>query len=160
MHNLVWLTADVHYAAAHFYDPTRARFQDFDPFWEFVSGPLHAGTFGPNVLDDTFGPQLRFLGIPEDLKPNRPPSEGFQFFGLVDLDAATKTLTVTQHNAAGETLLPGRTAAAPPVSRRSTAGIGPGGSVTTFGRYGDESRGSGLPRPGTDREDPPSPEPD
>ena len=24
-----------------------AQFQDFDPFWEFVSGPIHAGTFGP-----------------------------------------------------------------------------------------------------------------
>jgi phosphodiesterase/alkaline phosphatase D-like protein len=23
-----------------------------DPFWEFVAGPVHAGTFGPNALDD------------------------------------------------------------------------------------------------------------
>ena len=58
--NVVWLTADVHYTAAHYYDPNQARFQEFAPFWEFVSGPLNAGTFGPGELDDTFGPQLVF----------------------------------------------------------------------------------------------------
>src|SRR5262249_36602610 len=31
--NVVWLTADVHYCAAHFYDPARAVFHDFDGFW-------------------------------------------------------------------------------------------------------------------------------
>ena len=56
--NTVWLTADVHYTAAHYYDPNKAAFQDFEPFWEFVSGPIHAGSFGPNELDNTFGPQL------------------------------------------------------------------------------------------------------
>src|SRR5260370_29721907 len=30
--NTVWLTADVHYAAAHYYNPDKAQFQDFDPF--------------------------------------------------------------------------------------------------------------------------------
>jgi alkaline phosphatase D len=35
--NVVWLTADVHYCAAHFYDPAKAAFHDFDGFWEFVS---------------------------------------------------------------------------------------------------------------------------
>jgi Phosphodiesterase/alkaline phosphatase D len=37
--NTVWLTADMHYTAAHHYDPNRAVFADFEPFWEFVSGP-------------------------------------------------------------------------------------------------------------------------
>jgi hypothetical protein len=27
--------------------PDRARFTDFDPFWEFVAGPINAGTSGP-----------------------------------------------------------------------------------------------------------------
>jgi alkaline phosphatase D len=40
--NVVWVTADVHYAAAHYYDPTKAQFTDFNPFWEFVAGPLNA----------------------------------------------------------------------------------------------------------------------
>ena len=72
--NVVWITGDVHYAAAHHYDPARARFTEFAPFWEFVAGPLHAGTFGPNALDPTFGPEVRFLSIPAGMKPNRPPS--------------------------------------------------------------------------------------
>ena len=59
--NVIWVTGDVHYAAAHHYDPQRARFKEFDPFWEFVAGPLHAGTFGPSELDGTFGPEVRFV---------------------------------------------------------------------------------------------------
>jgi alkaline phosphatase D len=102
--NVVWLTADVHYAASHYYDPQQARFRDFDPFWEFVSGPLHAGTFGPNKLDDTFGPQLRFCSIPEGMKPNRPPSDGLQFFGLIAIDGQTEIMTVTHYNVAGNRL--------------------------------------------------------
>jgi alkaline phosphatase D len=53
--NTVWITADMHYTAAHYYDPNRAVLQDFDPFWEFVSGPIHAGTWDPGELDNTFG---------------------------------------------------------------------------------------------------------
>ena len=48
----------------------------FNPFWEFVAGPAHAGTFGANELDKTFGPEVRFLGVPKDMKPNRSPSRG------------------------------------------------------------------------------------
>jgi alkaline phosphatase D len=52
---VVWITADVHYCAAHYYDRAKAQFTDFDPFWEFVTGPLNAGGFGPGVLDNTSG---------------------------------------------------------------------------------------------------------
>lgn len=90
--NTVWLTADVHYAAAHRYDPERAVFKDFLPFWEFVSGPLHAGNFGPNPADNTFGIEVRFQTAGKDLKVNRPPSEGHQYFGAVELDAETGKL--------------------------------------------------------------------
>ena len=83
--NTVWLTADVHYTAAHYYDPNKAVFQDFEPFWEFISGPLHAGSFGPNKLDNTFGPQLVYIKAPtKEQGPNAPPSEGLQFFGHCD----------------------------------------------------------------------------
>lgn len=104
MRNVVWITADVHYAAAHHYDPARARFREFHPFWEFVAGPLHAGTFGPARLDPSFGPELRFLGIPEGMKPNRPPSEGLQFFGTLDVDSRSRTLTARLHDVAGRVL--------------------------------------------------------
>jgi alkaline phosphatase D len=100
--NVVWLTADVHYAAAHYYDPRKAQFTDFTPFWEFVAGPLHAGTFGPNELDNTFGPQVIFQSVPAGMKPNRPPTEGLQFFGTVRIDGDSEVMTVTLYNLFGE----------------------------------------------------------
>jgi len=102
--NVVWVTADVHYASATRYDPARARFTDFEPFWEFVGGPLNAGTFGPGPIDRTFGPDVRFVGIPPDMKQNRPPSDGFQFFGIGRIDARTKAMTVSLHGAEGQKL--------------------------------------------------------
>ncbi len=46
--NTVWITADMHYTARALLRPERAHvFQDFEPFWEFISGPLHAGTWRP-----------------------------------------------------------------------------------------------------------------
>jgi alkaline phosphatase D len=100
--NVVWLTGDVHYCAAHHYDPTRARFSDFDPFWEFVAGPLHAGSFGPNALDDTFGPEAVFTKAPP--APGYSPFGGYQFFGQVDIDAATCALTVQLVDLEGTTV--------------------------------------------------------
>ena len=100
--NVVWLTTDVHHAAALHYHPDRAQFREFHPFREYVAGPLHAGTFGPPPLDDTFGPDRVFVSVPENLKPNRPPSEGLQFFGL--LRATERTLCVTLHNRSGARL--------------------------------------------------------
>lgn len=90
--NVVWLTADVHYCAAHYYDPGRAAFQDFSPFWEFVAGPLNAGSFGPNGLDGTFGPQVVFQRAAP--KANASPFAGYQFFGEVNIDADSSALTV------------------------------------------------------------------
>lgn len=92
--NTVWLTADVHYTAAHYYDPDKAQFSDFEPFWEFVSGPIHAGSFGPGEMDNTFGPQVVYVKSP-DGRPNLPPSEGLQFFGHVRIDGDSEVMTVT-----------------------------------------------------------------
>lgn len=91
---VVWLTADVHYTAAHHYSPERAAFQDFSPFWEFVSGPLHAGAFGPNKMDDTFGPEVVYIHAPGQAHQNTSPLDGFQHFGEVDIDGDSRTLTV------------------------------------------------------------------
>ncbi len=100
--NHVWLTADVHYTAAHHYSPERASYQDFDPFWEFVSGPLNAGAFGPNALDGTFGPQAMYVAAPP--RANTSPAEGSQFFGEVGIDAVTRQLTVTLRDVEGQAL--------------------------------------------------------
>lgn len=102
--NTVWLTADVHYTAAHYYDPNKAAFQQFDPFWEFVSGPIHAGTFGPNDFDMTFGPEAKFVKAPEADQVNLPPSAGLQFFGHVKIAADTGVMTVTLRDVADAAL--------------------------------------------------------
>ncbi len=100
--NHVWLTTDVHYTAAHHYHPDRAVYQDFDPFWEFVSGPLNAGGFGPNALDATFGAEAVFLAPPP--RVNVSPLEGGQYFGQVDIDPYSGQLTVTLKNVDGSAL--------------------------------------------------------
>jgi len=100
--NMVWLTADVHYTAAHYYDPGKASFTDFDPFWEFVSGPLNAGGFGPNALDGTFGPQVKFQKTPP--RANTSPAEGYQFFGQVEIDGRSAALTVHLRDLDGASL--------------------------------------------------------
>ncbi|WP_250009091.1 alkaline phosphatase [Actinoplanes sp. M2I2] len=99
---IVFLTADVHYTQANHYDPARAAIQDFTPFWEFVSGPAHAGAFGPNALDATFGPRTAFVNAPP--AANTSPADGFQHFGEVEIDAETKAFTVTLRDREGGSL--------------------------------------------------------
>jgi alkaline phosphatase D len=94
--NTVWITADMHYTAAHYYDPNAAVFQDFEPFWEFISGPIHAGTWRPQTLDNTFGPRAVFQkGCGNDQPDDLAPCFGLQFFGHVAIDGATEVMTVT-----------------------------------------------------------------
>src|SRR5260370_10299228 len=82
--NTLWVTADLHYTAAHYYDPNRAVFQDFEPFWEFVSGPIHAGTWTPVPMEHTFGPQVVFhKASTMEQGDNLAPCYGLQFFGHV-----------------------------------------------------------------------------
>lgn len=98
--NVVWLTADVHYCAAHHYHPERAAFKNFRPFWEFVAGPLNAGSFGPNELDNTFGPEVVFQKAPPSA--NLSPLAGFQFYGDVQVDAYTAAMTVSLKDIDGQ----------------------------------------------------------
>src|SRR6266550_3433616 len=102
--NVVWVTADVHYAAAFRYTPDHAKFSDFDPFWDFVAGPINAGTFGPGQMDLTFGPDTKFVGVPADMKQNRPPSDGLQFYGIGRIDGDTRVLTMSLHDVEGKRL--------------------------------------------------------
>lgn len=101
--NVVWITADVHYCATHLYEPGRAQFTDFEPFYEFVSGPLHAGGFGPNELDDTFGPRVVFTKHPEG-RANAAPTEGGLYFGHVRIDGKSGVMTVSHRDLAGTVL--------------------------------------------------------
>ncbi|WP_432196086.1 alkaline phosphatase D family protein [Streptomyces sp. bgisy027] len=107
----VWLTADVHHTSAQHYQPSRAAFTDFEPFWEFVSGPLNAGAFPASALDDTFGPERVFVKAPT--AANVSPAGGYQFFGEVDIDGHSGELTVRLREQDGtvlftQVLQPGR----------------------------------------------------
>jgi alkaline phosphatase D len=86
----------MHYTAAHYYDPNAAVFQEFEPFWEFVSGPIHAGTWRPQPLDNTFGPRAVFQkGCTSEQGDDLAPCFGLQFFGQVEIDGASEVMTVT-----------------------------------------------------------------
>jgi alkaline phosphatase D len=98
--NVLFITADVHYPAAHLYHPEAASFGPFTPFHELVAGPLHAGGFGPNRLDPTFGPTLLFQRPPP--RDNPPPWDGYLSFGRVT--ASDTHLAVSWHGGDGELL--------------------------------------------------------
>ncbi|MCP3821771.1 alkaline phosphatase D family protein [Streptomyces sp. A3M-1-3] len=107
----LWLTADVHYTSAQHYDPSRAAFKDFAPFWEFVSGPLAAGGFPAVRLDPTFGPEQSFVKAPT--RANLSPAESPQYFGEVDIDGDSGELAVRLREEGGgvlftKVLQPGR----------------------------------------------------
>lgn len=104
IHNTVWVTAEVHHAAAYRYEPGAAVFTDFDPFWEFVAGPLHAGCLVRGWLDPTFGPDERFLRAPAYETGSQPPTGAFQSFGSMTIDPLTHLLTARLHGVQGEQL--------------------------------------------------------
>ena len=99
--NVVWLTADVHFTAAYHYSPQRAAFSGFDPFWEFVSGPLNAGSGPVNKLDPTFGPEQVYAHAPTKIVG---PLDGFQHFGEVNIDAVSQQLRVDLRDSHGTSL--------------------------------------------------------
>ncbi|WP_220454308.1 alkaline phosphatase D family protein [Nocardioides immobilis] len=104
--NVVWITADVHYTAAYHYAPDRATFTDFEPFWEFISGPLMCSPFTTHdeELDRTFGPEPVFShGKDEDYDWKVAPRPDNQHFGQLDL-AASGELTVRLYDGAGTVL--------------------------------------------------------
>ena len=102
--NVVWITADVHYTAAHHYSPERAAYTDFEPFWEFVSGPIAAETFArkDGELDRTFGPEVVF-SQGNDTTLRQSPRAGNQFFGQMEI-ARSGELTVTLRDGSGAAL--------------------------------------------------------
>ena len=101
--NVVFITADVHFAAAVECSPERSLFKDFYPFWEFVVGPINAGAFGPGQLDPSFGAEYKFVRSPgtQNLPQNLPPPH-LQFFGLAEIDGNTADLTVQIRSITGE----------------------------------------------------------
>lgn len=101
--NAVWVTAELHYCAAHRYDPARAVFKDFDPFWELVAGPLHATMFPQKPVDETFGPEVTWANVDWD-RTGGPSDRSTQTFGHVRIDARTHTFDVRWIDASGSVL--------------------------------------------------------
>ncbi len=66
LRNLLWLTADVHFATGLALRP----FEDDPDFvmHELIAGPLNAGLFAKRDLDDTLRPQRLFFHGPEDFR--------------------------------------------------------------------------------------------
>ena len=103
--NVVWITGDVHYCAAHHYDPARARFTDFDPFWEFVAGPLHAGTFGPDELDADVRPRSAVHRHPAGDEAEPPAvRRASSSSARCGSTRRRRTLTAALHDLAGKTI--------------------------------------------------------
>ncbi|MFC9429640.1 alkaline phosphatase D family protein [Streptomyces sp. NPDC056987] len=98
----LWLTADVHHTSAQHYLPERAAFKDFEPFWEFVTGPIAAGQFPASALDGTFGPDRVFVKAPTG--SNLSPMETPPLFGEVEIDGASGELTVRLREQGGTVL--------------------------------------------------------
>lgn len=103
--NMVWISADVHYASAIHYHPDRAAFGDFLPFWEVVAGPINAGTgnLAGNRLDPTFGPELVHTTVPGPVA-DTSPAAGLQFFGMGEIDPGSRALTLSIHDLDGRLL--------------------------------------------------------
>ena len=121
---VVSLTSDVHFAAHVNMSPEKAEggFTDFTPMDEFVIGPIHAGSFGPNFLDTSFGATYGYEMGPFTLGYERwanlsPQTYELQSFGhasvtedgnleikLMNIDGSVlleKTLSPKKHSTTG-----------------------------------------------------------
>lgn len=99
--NLVWLTADGHFASAFRYRPLPEA-PGFR-FHEFASGPLHAALRPSSALDRSLAPERLLSYAPADRAAIRSLAEARRWFsfGLLDV-AADGSLTARIVNGEGE----------------------------------------------------------
>jgi alkaline phosphatase D len=99
--NLLWLTSDVHFAAAFRYAP----FADAPHFrfYEFVAGPLHAGLAPNPVFDATLGPERLLYYAPEEAADVATLADARRWFnfGMLEIEA-DGALTTRILNGLGE----------------------------------------------------------
>lgn len=101
--NVLFLSADVHYAAVHRFDPSRAVYKDFAGFHEAVAGPLHASSFPTKALDPTFGPEVLFQ-VEEPRSSGSGPVAGRQSYGVVEIAKGTHELAIRVYSGTGAEL--------------------------------------------------------
>ncbi|MCA9642811.1 MAG: alkaline phosphatase D family protein [Polyangiaceae bacterium] len=106
--NVVFLTTDVHFAAAYVYRPfakegvaAEGASSQFS-FLELVSGPLSAGLFPKLVYDDSFGAERLFIHAPLDGEPagHFDKALGWYNYAVVDVDPRGN-INVTYKDAKG-----------------------------------------------------------
>ena len=95
--NTLWLTADVHYTAAHYYDPEQGGVPGFRAVLGIRLGPDPRRQLRRRTRSTTrSGRSCVYVKAPsKEQGQNLPPSEGLQFFGHVAIDGATQVMTVT-----------------------------------------------------------------
>jgi alkaline phosphatase D len=99
--NLVWITTDVHFAAAFRYRPfaSAPRFR----FFELVAGPLQAGLYPNPLVDPTFSPQRLFTFGPPEAHGVASFDDAKRWFNYGVLDVADDGKLVARIvNGAGE----------------------------------------------------------
>lgn len=87
IHNVVWLSTDIHVARILSYDPDQDGTADF---YEFISGPLSAITGNLDPLDQTFHPSILY----EETR--------FFNFGVVRINGVSGALSVEIRDQAGD----------------------------------------------------------
>ena len=101
IHNTVWITTDVHFAAGFRYTP----FPDAPSFQvhEYTAGPLNALVVSNLSFDTTLGPKRLFLYGPREFTDVRTyePVKPWLNFGMMQIVGAGN-LTVTIHKVDGE----------------------------------------------------------
>jgi alkaline phosphatase D len=134
---VVSLTSDVHFTAHVSMHPDRAEggFTDFKPLDEFCIGPIHAGSFGPNFIDSSFGAKYEYemgpLTAGFERWANLPPSQSnLQSFGHAavteDGNLEIKLISITGEVMWEKSLTPGKKDETKPA----------GGESAAFGRKG------------------------
>lgn len=85
--NLVFISADVHFATGFRYQPF-AAYPDFH-FHEFVTGPLNAGLFPSRDVDASFRPERLFFHGPDQAQGKLSFEEALRWFnfGLIEIES-------------------------------------------------------------------------
>ena len=91
--DFVFLTADVHYCAAHHYHPDQCGVSGFRPVLGVCRRAAECrAVTGLIPLDKTFGPEVVFEKAPP--AQNTSPFAGFQFFGEVNIEGQSGEMSV------------------------------------------------------------------
>ena len=119
----IWSGYGRHAYTGQLYDLT-GRCSGLEPFWG-SSPALHAGTWPPQKLDNTFGPRAVYeKGCSKEQGDNLAPCFGLQFFGHVAIDGLTEVMTVTLKDVDDHDLWSTRIEPQPELWSGRTAAIG------------------------------------